>query len=167
VAVFTSMGGSTSLRQARDRLILGSGYPETGLVPVNALGEPVRPELYSDHFRRLCSQAGLRTIHLTLSGTHWPWLRTELAWHRWTRPPCWGTRWMSISVPIRGLPRWLLGPLPAVSERRSLVSESEGPEMLLKRRPFHGLVGVFPQPGKHALTRPNAVGLARFELATP
>ncbi len=45
---------------------LGAGYPETGLVLVNALGEPARPELYSDHFRRLCNQAGLRTIHLHL-----------------------------------------------------------------------------------------------------
>ena len=57
---------SLRARQAADRLILGSGYLETGLVLVNALGEPVRPELYSDHFRKLCGQAGLRIIHLHL-----------------------------------------------------------------------------------------------------
>jgi integrase len=37
---------------------------ETGLVLVNALGEPVRPELYSDRFRTLCRETGLRTIYL-------------------------------------------------------------------------------------------------------
>jgi integrase len=57
---------SLRARQARDRLVLGSGYPETGLVLVNALGEPVRPELYSDRFRRLCRETGLRPIHLHL-----------------------------------------------------------------------------------------------------
>ena len=45
---------------------MASEYLETGLVLVNALGEPVRPELYSDHFRKLCRQAGVRTIHLHL-----------------------------------------------------------------------------------------------------
>jgi integrase len=55
---------SLRARQARDRLILGSGYPETAPVLVNALGAPVRPELYSDRFRKLCREAGLRTIHL-------------------------------------------------------------------------------------------------------
>jgi site-specific recombinase XerD len=34
------------------------------LVLVNALGEPVRPELYSDRFRTLCRETGLRTIYL-------------------------------------------------------------------------------------------------------
>jgi integrase len=51
-------------RQARDRLMLGAGYPETGLVVVNALGEPIRPELYADRFRKLCRETGLRIIHL-------------------------------------------------------------------------------------------------------
>lgn len=53
-------------RQAADRLALGSGYQETGLVLVDARGAPVRPELYSDRFRRLSRQAGLRPIHLHL-----------------------------------------------------------------------------------------------------
>jgi site-specific recombinase XerD len=64
-------GTTTLLRslracQARDRLILGSGYPDTGLMLVNTLGEPVRPEPYSDTFRKLCRQAGVRAIHLHL-----------------------------------------------------------------------------------------------------
>jgi integrase len=57
---------SLKARQAADRLGLGSGYEETGLVLVDALGAPVRPELYSDRFRRLSQQAGLRPIHLHL-----------------------------------------------------------------------------------------------------
>jgi integrase len=57
---------SLKARQAADRLSLGSGYAETGLVLVDALGKPVRPELYSDRFRRLSRQAGLRVIHLHL-----------------------------------------------------------------------------------------------------
>jgi integrase len=57
---------SLKARQNADKLILGSSYPETGLVLVNALGEPVRPELYSDRFRELCGEAGLRVIHLHL-----------------------------------------------------------------------------------------------------
>jgi integrase len=57
---------SLRARQAADRLLAGAAYQETGLVLVNALGEPVRPELYSDRFRRLSRQAGLRPIHLHL-----------------------------------------------------------------------------------------------------
>ena len=33
---------------------------------MDALGKPVRPELYSDRFRRFSRQAGLRVIHLHL-----------------------------------------------------------------------------------------------------
>jgi integrase len=36
------------------------------LVLVNALGRPVRPELYSDTFRALSREAGVRPIHLHL-----------------------------------------------------------------------------------------------------
>jgi site-specific recombinase XerD len=53
-------------RQAADRLMLGSGYEETGYVLVDPRGRAVRPELYSDRFRKLCQQAGLREIHLHL-----------------------------------------------------------------------------------------------------
>jgi integrase len=62
----TALHRSLRARQAQDRLVLGAGYPDTGLVLVNAMGEPVRPELYSDTFRKLCRQAGVRTIHLHL-----------------------------------------------------------------------------------------------------
>jgi integrase len=53
-------------RQAADRLLLGAGYEESGFVLVDPLGRPVRPELYSDRFRELCREAGLREIHLHL-----------------------------------------------------------------------------------------------------
>lgn len=33
-------------RQAADRLAMGAGYRETGLVLVDAAGAPIRPELY-------------------------------------------------------------------------------------------------------------------------
>ena len=36
--------------QAADRLALGSGYPETGRVLVDARGASIRPEAYSDRF---------------------------------------------------------------------------------------------------------------------
>jgi site-specific recombinase XerD len=62
----TALLRALKAREAQDRLLLGAGYPETGLVLVNALGEPVRPELYSDRFRALCREAGLRPIHLHL-----------------------------------------------------------------------------------------------------
>jgi integrase len=57
---------SLRARQAADRLAQGFGYQETGLVLVDPLGKPVRPELYSDRFRRLSRQAGLRVIRLHL-----------------------------------------------------------------------------------------------------
>lgn len=53
-----------SARQAADRLKLGSDYRDSGLVVVNALGEPLRPEVYSDRFRRLCKVAGVPPITL-------------------------------------------------------------------------------------------------------
>jgi integrase len=49
-----------------DKLALGAAYQETGLVLVDALGRPIRPELFSDHFRDLCGEAGVRPIHLHL-----------------------------------------------------------------------------------------------------
>jgi hypothetical protein len=42
------------------------GKAETGLVLVDPLGKPVRPELYSDSFRRLTLAARLGVIHLYL-----------------------------------------------------------------------------------------------------
>jgi integrase len=51
-------------RQAADRLAAGGAWRETGYLVVNPLGEPIRPELYSDTFHRLCSAAGVRVIRL-------------------------------------------------------------------------------------------------------
>ena len=50
--------------QAVDGLALGSGYPETGLVLVDAPGAPIRPEAYSNRFAVRCPEAGLRKIDL-------------------------------------------------------------------------------------------------------
>jgi integrase len=59
-------------RQAADRLLLGTGYVETLVDP---LGRPVRPELYSDHFRSCALRpgSGPSTSTSTSSGTRWPW----------------------------------------------------------------------------------------------
>jgi integrase len=51
-------------RQAADRLMLGSGYPENGLVVVDRLGRPIRPSGYSDRFTLLCRDAEVRQVHL-------------------------------------------------------------------------------------------------------
>jgi integrase len=51
-------------REAADRLILGSGYPETGYVLVDRLGEPIRPDTYSDRFALLCRRAGVPMVRL-------------------------------------------------------------------------------------------------------
>jgi integrase len=50
--------------QAQDRLGAGQAWHETGLVLVDQLGRPMRPELYSDRFRRLCKFAGVPSIRL-------------------------------------------------------------------------------------------------------
>lgn len=51
-------------RQAEQRLRAGKAWQASGYVLVDALGAPLRPEVYSDRFRRLCSVAGVPTIHL-------------------------------------------------------------------------------------------------------
>lgn len=53
-----------SAQQAADRLRSGSAYMSTGLVVVDVLGQPVRPEWYSDRFRVLGREAGLPAITL-------------------------------------------------------------------------------------------------------
>ncbi|GAC47484.1 putative recombinase [Gordonia aichiensis NBRC 108223] len=50
--------------QAAERLVMGSEWPDTGLVAVNADGSPIRPETYSAEFRRLVKVAGLPRIRL-------------------------------------------------------------------------------------------------------
>lgn len=51
-------------RQAEDRLRAGGAYHDSGYVVVDALGRPLRPEVYSDRFRRLCAAAGVPVINL-------------------------------------------------------------------------------------------------------
>jgi integrase len=51
-------------RQAAERLVLGSGYPDTGFVLVDALGHPVRPEAYSDRFAVLSRQAEVSKVRM-------------------------------------------------------------------------------------------------------
>lgn len=59
-------------RHAADKLVLGPTTQETGLVLVDALGRPVRPERYSDHYRRLLREAESGPSVLIWSATHWP-----------------------------------------------------------------------------------------------
>lgn len=51
-------------RQAADKLRAGSAYRDTDYVLVDNLGSWIRPELYSDRFRRLCKAAGVPVIRL-------------------------------------------------------------------------------------------------------
>ena len=53
-----------SARQAADRLRAGTAYTDSGLVVLDALGQPVRPEWYSDRFRAVSRAAGLPPITL-------------------------------------------------------------------------------------------------------
>jgi integrase len=55
---------SLRARQAADKLALGEAYEETGLVLVDALGRPLRPEAYSDRFPLLSRQAGVPVVIL-------------------------------------------------------------------------------------------------------
>lgn len=52
------------LRQAEERLAIGSQYPDTGLVAVNADGSPIRPETYSSQFAQHAKDAGVPVIRL-------------------------------------------------------------------------------------------------------
>jgi len=51
-------------QQAAERLAAGRAWHDSGYVVVNELGEPLRPELYSDRFRALCRDAGVPVINL-------------------------------------------------------------------------------------------------------
>jgi integrase len=52
-------------RQTSERLAAGPAYDgESGLVVVDELGRPWRPELYSDTFRRLAASARVPVIRL-------------------------------------------------------------------------------------------------------
>lgn len=51
-------------RQAEEHLALGGGWPDTGLVAVNADGSPIRPETYSKAFAAHCAAARVPVIRL-------------------------------------------------------------------------------------------------------
>jgi len=51
-------------KQAADRLAAGAAWRDSGFVVVDEVGDPIRPEVYSDRFRRLCAAAGVPTIRL-------------------------------------------------------------------------------------------------------
>lgn len=50
--------------QAEERLALGAGYTDNGLVAVNINGSPIRPETYSNDFARHAKDAGVPVIRL-------------------------------------------------------------------------------------------------------
>jgi integrase len=50
--------------QAEERLALGRGWADTGLVAVNIDGSPIRPETYSKAFAAHCAAAGVPVIRL-------------------------------------------------------------------------------------------------------
>jgi integrase len=54
-------------RQRKERMALGEAYwheAGTGLVVIDKLGRPIRPEAYSDRFREIAKQAGVPAIRL-------------------------------------------------------------------------------------------------------
>lgn len=51
-------------QQMRDRMAAGGAWEDSGLVVVDALGAPLRPERYSDLFREVCRTAGVPSIRL-------------------------------------------------------------------------------------------------------
>lgn len=55
---------SLKATQAADRLRAGEAHRDSGYVVVDALGQPVRPEWYSDRFRSLCAAAAVPKITL-------------------------------------------------------------------------------------------------------
>lgn len=55
---------SFKARQSSERLALGGAYADSGLVVVDEVGVPPRPEWYSDRFRKLCVSAGVPSIKL-------------------------------------------------------------------------------------------------------
>ncbi len=53
-----------SAQQKRERVAFGAAWIDTGLIAVNVDGSPIRPETYSNTFRRHCAAAGVPVIRL-------------------------------------------------------------------------------------------------------
>lgn len=51
-------------RQAKERLAAGEAYLDTGLIAVNEIGVPLRPEVFGDRFAKLTKAAGVPPIRL-------------------------------------------------------------------------------------------------------
>jgi integrase len=51
-------------KQAADKLRAGAAWRASEFVVVDELGDPLAPQVYSDRFRRLCADAGVRAIKL-------------------------------------------------------------------------------------------------------
>jgi integrase len=80
-------------QQLADRLAAGSVYTASGYVVVDALGNPLRPEVYSDRFRRLCVAAGVASINLhSVRHSLAFWLH-QIDVDRRARRHCSGTPW--------------------------------------------------------------------------
>ena len=56
----------TSLREMRARhaQIVGLTHVSSGYLAIDELGRPIRPERYSDHWKRLCKKAGVPVFKL-------------------------------------------------------------------------------------------------------
>ena len=61
-----------SVRQASERAVAGAAYEDNGLVVIDELGRPVRPERYTDDFRRHAHKAACPTSGCTTPGTRLP-----------------------------------------------------------------------------------------------
>lgn len=70
VAVETMQAGTSGVlraektRQAKNKLAAGEVWQESGLLLVDEVGVPIRPEAYSDEFPRLCAKAKVPKIRL-------------------------------------------------------------------------------------------------------
>lgn len=56
----------SSLKEMRTRhaQLVGLAHVSSGYLAINELGNPLRPERYSDHWKRLCEKAGVRVLTL-------------------------------------------------------------------------------------------------------
>ncbi len=165
------------------------GKAETGLVLVDPLGKPVRPELYSDSFRRLTLAARLGVIHLYLVRrlSPWPWIAR--AWLQWMPLPRWPHRAASSGCTSRLRAfqtldgRWLSIDGSVLFKANVVASEAYNTalEQHLRetlgvafaerlgtdpaKRPIREIVGVDPRLNQRWSTRRAHINTRRGELA--
>jgi integrase len=68
-------------RQLQDRLLLGSAWPDHGLVFVDALGRPLHPDRFARRFRHVVAQLGLPPIRVHDLRHTWATLALEAGVH--------------------------------------------------------------------------------------